>query len=242
MKKLRICFLLVAALFIAGCVSPIPLEKQLAEPSYKSNEKILIAVIDLRERIDHATVTTKKNDTQLNLDTVGEAENESYVRDGSFLGVAHGAYGIPMDISIAEYALQKEDRDKSLSELLQNRIVKGLKKAEWNVEPVDISEVSIDEANKLMNQYGAKKLVALVIHEWYVSLNLNWVSAFNFDADTETYVFDIEQGKLLSKRIKERNIVPETYDSAYPNLMFQAYKEQLDQILNDDDLKKIFIN
>ena len=37
---------------------------------------------------------------------------------------------------------------------------------------------------------------------WYFSINLNWVTAFNFDTDATIYVYEIADGKTLEKEIK----------------------------------------
>jgi hypothetical protein len=64
------------------------------------------------------------------------------------------------------------------------------------------------------------------------------VTAFNIDADTETRVFDLENGKLLQEKIKERNVVQEPCDDSAQNLIFHAHKNQPEQMYTDENLKR----
>jgi hypothetical protein len=229
-------------LLLSACVSPIPLDKQIAQVEYGTDEKILVAVLDRRRHLLDAETEERKEEKEEEDEpgVLDDMQETAYKRGPGFLGVAHGAFGIPADWSISMIAPQKEDRDKTLAELLRDRIVKGLKSNGWNVVPVDMRKVDEQEAGRLMAAEKADKLLLLVVNKWYFSINLNWVTAFNFDSDTDTHVFDSRRGEIYRKNLSERNVVDEKYDDSPANMIFQAYKEQLDQIFNDPELKTIF--
>lgn len=76
-----------------------------------------------------------------------------------------------------------------------------------------------------------------MLNEWYFSVNLNWVSAFNFDTNTDILVYSLEEGKLLAKNIAERDVVDEQANESPQNNILRAYKAQLDQIVNDEEVR-----
>ena len=84
--KIKFFITIVFTVILSGCVSTIPLSEQLPSPSYMPENKILLSVIDNREKIKS-----------------GKPEN--------FVGVVHGAFGVPFDWHV-NLALSNETEDK----------------------------------------------------------------------------------------------------------------------------------
>ena len=81
----------------------------------------------------------------------------------------------------------------------------------------------------------------LNLNEWYFSINLGWVSSFNFDTDTLIQVYEIRNGKVLEKSIAGRNVIEEKSDESPQNNILRAYKAQLLEILNDPEIKNAIL-
>lgn len=211
----KIILIILSSLYLTGCVSPIKFEQQIPTANYVEKEKVLISVVDERKK-----VKAGKNKT--------------------FIGVAHSSFGIPVDWHVNNVlATEKEDKGKNLSDWLEHRITSGLNQNGWNTEKVDLdNHEDANAVNELLKESDAVKLIKLTLYEWYFSINLNWVSAFNFDTDTAIEVFEVDEGQLLSKRITERDVVEESAKESPQNNVLRAYREQLKQILNDPELKK----
>ncbi|SHF86440.1 hypothetical protein SAMN04487965_2794 [Microbulbifer donghaiensis] len=208
--------LLAMAMLVTACVSPVSLQEQSAAPEYQVKESVLISVIDQRQRVKEG-------------------------KDKTFVGKAHASFGIPVDWHVKQVlATEPGDKEKDLAQFLQSRLVHGLNSSGWNATAVDLAEVPQEDAVKqLMEQNNANKMISLVLNEWYFSLNLNWVSAFNFDTDTNILVYDLQNGKLLAKNIKERDVVDEQASQSPQNNVLLAYKAQLDQIVNDSEVRQV---
>ena len=55
----------------------------------------------------------------------------------------------------------------------------------------------------------AEALLTLLLNEWYFSINLNVVSAFNFDTNTDITVRRLGVGEVLSKNMTGRDVIDE---------------------------------
>jgi hypothetical protein len=212
LKKIAI---LALSLLATACVSPIPLKEQSAAPEYQVKEPVLISVIDQRQQVKD-----------------GKPEND--------VGKAHASFGIPVDWHVNQIlATEPGDKEKSLAQFLQSRLVNGLNESGWNATGVELKEIPQDDAiTQLMVEHNAKKMINLTLNDWYFSINLNWVSSFNFDTDTNILVYDLENGQLLAKNIKERDVVDEKASESPQNNVLRAYKAQLDQIINDPEVRQ----
>ncbi|GAB2874553.1 hypothetical protein ACCI51_05805 [Microbulbifer echini] len=212
LKKIALLTLVIT---VTACVSPTSLEEQSVAPNYQTKESVLISVIDQRQRV----LQGKKK---------------------TFVGKAHVSFGIPVDWHVKQVlATEPGDKEKNLGQFLQSRLVHGLNTSGWNAIEVDLDESPEEETiRRLMKENNAGKMISLVLNEWYFSVNLNWVSAFNFDTDTNVLVYDLEEGQLLTKNIKERDVIEEKASQSPQNNVLLAYKAQLDQIVNDEEVRK----
>ena len=99
----------------------------------------------------------------------------------------------------------------------------GLNKDGWDSRAADIfCHPALDEAESRLVEEDASWLIALVLNEWYFSINLNWVTAFNFDTDADLHVFRIGGGKVLSKSFIERDDIEEKGDESPQNNILGA--------------------
>ncbi|WP_305405646.1 hypothetical protein [Photobacterium leiognathi] len=214
MIKMKYFFLLLVAFFITGCVSSIPLHEQAPDTNYNVTKKVLISVNDQRERVKE-----------------GKPED--------FIGVAHATFGIPVDWHVSQVlATEEGDKEKTLADFLEHRILHGLQKQGWNVEAVKVTSGASDsEIMTLLADNQADKLIQLNINEWYFSINLNWVSAFNFDTDTLVKIYEVNDGQILEKQIAGRDVIEEKGDESPQNNVLRAYREQLVEIFSDPEVK-----
>lgn len=205
-----VCFVIIAS----GCVSPIPLKEQVPSVSYKTNDKVIVAVIDNRKRV-----------------IAGKSK--------TYIGKAHGSFGIPFDWNIGVISTEAGDKNRTLAEFLEYRIVAGLQNDGWNVKSGALSsKPTEEEAIAVLKRHNVTKLVLLDLKEWYFSINLNWVSAFNFDTDSAVSVYEIENGQIEEKTIAGRDVIDETSSESPQNNILRAYRDQLSEILNDDAVKQ----
>ncbi|WP_230625704.1 hypothetical protein [Photobacterium leiognathi] len=135
-------------------------------------------------------------------------------------------------------ATEEGDKEKTLADFLEHRILHGLQKQGWNVEAVKVTSGASDsEIMTLLADNQADKLIQLNINEWYFSINLNWVSAFNFDTDTLVKIYEVNDGQILEKQIAGRDVIEEKGDESPQNNVLRAYREQLVEIFSDPEVK-----
>ena len=200
---------LLAALSSTACVSHAPLEQQVPHVAYQAAGPVVVSVNDQRHWLQEG-------------------------KDGTFIGRAHGSFGIPVDLAVYPYYGQdKKNKQQTLASALEERIVLGLSSDGWAASappaPAPLTAELIRET--LANSEGARLLV-LTLREWFVSLNLNWVTAFNFDWDVEIKVFAAD-GSSVKHAAKGRDVVDVAYNESYPNHIRFAYRERLARLLEE---------
>jgi hypothetical protein len=215
MHKGALAFVLLATIFMSGCVAHIPFAQQLPPIDHSGLGMLAVSVVDDRERV-------KK----------GKPRN--------FVGVAHGIFGIPSDLNIKS-ALAVEDGDKArdLAQYLQYRIMQGFKARGWNAVELDLKTVPGDEQTRaLLAGVGANQLLLLQLREWFFRLNLSWATAFNFDTDRTVFIYGAHTGKVLEKKFAGRDVVDQEWTESPQNHILMAYRDQLAEILNDPEVKQ----
>lgn len=215
-SALKLCGVLFAVALTTGCVSSIPFDQQLPQPAYQNDDSVLITVIDNRTRVQEG-------------------------KPREFIGVAHGSFGIPFDWSVPQVlAVADGDKERDLAEFLEHRLSNGLQQKGWQAQTVKMDHLpTAAEAEAALKQANAKTLLALELKEWYFSINLNWVSDFNFDTDTNIRVYQIDNGEVLSKNITERDVVVQKASDSPQNNILIAYREQLRQIIDDPQVRGV---
>ena len=204
----------IIILMSAGCVTHIPLAEQLPPVGYASFNPIVVSVVDERDRVKKGKPKT-------------------------FIGVMHGAFGIPFDVNIKSVAVEEGDIDRDLAAFLGYRLVRGLEQNGWKVIELPLSSVpSQEEALLSLTEKGAESLLLLKLKEWYFSINLNWVTAFNFDSDTDVTIYSAGSGKVLEKNIVARDVIDAQASQSYQNHILMAYRDRLAKILADPEVRK----
>lgn len=210
----RLIALCILVLVLGGCVAHIPLAEQVPVVNYSSPKPIMVSVIDERDRVKNGKAKT-------------------------FIGVAHGSFGIPHDWHIRPViSVEDGDKERDLATFLSYRLARGLEQNGWKVAELPMSSVlSQDEALRRLAEKDATLLLQLTLKEWYFSINLNWVTAFNFDSDTEVTVYRLGDGKVLEKRIAARDVIDAKASQSYQNHILMAYRDRLAKILADPEVQ-----
>lgn len=206
--------LFLMAVFLTGCVTPVPLEKEVPTLTYKATDPILVSVLDER-------------------DVLKEGKPATYI------GRAQGMFGIPSDMhAYPWFVSDKNKKEQSLAQALEERIVVGLSNEGWRLASARITtRPTKDEAAKLLKSNGAQHLILLSITHWFTSINLNWVSAFNFEWG---YMLDILDTKgIVLDSITDRgvDVVDEQATQSYQNMIKMAFRERLIKILERPELQ-----
>lgn len=213
--KTKIWLVVCSVMTLSGCVSPISLDEQSPNPNVVHDDKVVISVLDNRVRVK---------------------EEE---KDNDFVGVAHGAFGIPVDWNVdLVLATEEGDDDKSLAQFLEHRLTTGFQESGWDAVEAGVEDaISPEKAMSLLEEKQADKLLIIDLTEWYFSINLNWVTAFNFDTDSFVSVYAVEDGKLVEKQFKGRDVIEESADESPQNNILRAYRDQLIEIVTDPEIQ-----
>lgn len=215
----RLGGLLFCGLHLGGCVTPVPVSDQGISPSYVAGSSVLVSVID--ERVE--------------------------VREGkppNFIGRMHLTFGIPADMSVYPIVTEdKANKDQSLAAALEERIVSGFRARGWTAAgAASVSRPGSDQLAEFIHGKGAGRLLLVTLDRWFVSVNTNWVTAFNFDWGVRVEVFDGHGGQLADVRSSGRDVVDAEYNQSYGNHIRLAYKDRLTKILEDPRVRDVLVD
>ena len=202
------------SVMLSGCVTPIALDKESPDVTYKVIRPIAVSVVDDRE----------------------------WLREGkppTFIGRAHGVFGIPSDMETYPWLISdKAKKGQALAQALADRIAVGLNDEGWKVTSVE-SEATPDEATvtALLSARGSERLVVLTLTQWFISVNLNWVGAFNFDWGYRLAVYDERGKRLLGVDDQGRDVVDMQASESPQNMIKMAFRARLIKILERPDLQ-----
>jgi hypothetical protein len=101
----------------------------------------------------------------------------------TFIGRAHVTFGIPADMQVCPWSVaDKAKKDQTLAQELQECIVVALNDEGWQLSGVDFTKApSKADAVSLLAARSGQLLLVLSLTKWFVSMNLNWVTASKFD-------------------------------------------------------------
>ena len=217
-RRLRVAFpaviLLLAAVLLSGCVTPIPLEKEAPDLSYKAATAVVVSVVDERDVLAQGKPPT-------------------------FIGRAHSLFGIPADMQVYPWFVSDKTRkDQTLAQALEERIVVGLSDEGWQVTGAgSTARLAPDAVVAMLASRGAPRMVILSITQWFASINLNWVTAFNFDWGYRLEVLDA-QGRVVASVVDSgRDVVDEKADQSPQNMLKLAFRDRLIKILERPELQ-----
>ncbi|MEH6582035.1 MAG: hypothetical protein V7754_08870 [Halioglobus sp.] len=206
---------------LAGCVTSIALQEQVPDVGYVPEGIIAIAVVDDRKRVKDGKPPTY----------VGKLWS-------SWMFIS-----TDIDMHVDRiFTTEAGDKDRTLAEVLQNRIVIGLQRDGWGAIPMDRSaRPDMSDIQNLLSDAGAKVLVTLVLNEWDFSQKKDYWGwgglTYYFDTDVEVYVQAGGLGKLTHRRIAEREVIEPEADQSLQNELLKVYRNQLVQIFDDPEIR-----
>jgi hypothetical protein len=205
---------LLAAAMLGGCVTPIPLEEEAPDISYVVSTPIVLAVADHRESVAQGKPAT-------------------------FIGRAHSAFGIPVDMQVYPWFVSdKARKDQTLAQALEERIIVGLNDEGWQLATADIDATPTPEqARAILAQRGAQRMMVLSITQWFASINLNWVTAFNFDWGYRVEVLDAQGATVANFADSGRDVVDEQANQSPQNMLKIAFRDRVIRILEHPELQ-----
>jgi len=208
--------ILLAVILLTGCVTPIPLAQEAPDLSYKATRPMVVAVIDERDYLAQGKPPT-------------------------YIGRVHGLFGIPGDMQTYPWFVSDKSKKKqTLAQALEERIVVGLNDEGWQLVTAGYTtRPTKDETVTLLATHNVQRLLILSITQWFASINLNWVTAFNFDWG---YRFDVldEQGIVVASIADfGRDVVDEEAKQSPQNTIKMAFRERLIKIFEQPEVKTI---
>jgi len=205
---------LAAGMMLTGCVTPIPMAQEAPDLNYKVTGPVVVSVVDQRDLLAEGKPPT-------------------------FIGVAHTVFGIPTDMQAYPWFVSDEARkDQTLAQALEERIVVGLNDEGWQLTGAAVTKPPTkDEAVSLLAARSAERLLVLSLTKWYVSINLNWVTAFNFDWGYKLEVYDPQGNAVASVVDAGRDVVDMKGDDSAQNQIKMAYRDRLIKILERPEVR-----
>lgn len=212
--RISIITAVLCALILSGCVTPIPLSEETPDVSYKSTLPMVISVIDDRE----------------------------YLKEGkepTYIGRGHGLYGIPFDMQTWGWFISDKTKKKQpLAEALEERIVEGLNDEGWQLVPAGITKrPSKEESISLIAANHAERLLILTLTNWWVNVNVNWVSDFDFEWGYIVELLNPGGNVVVNTSDSGTDVIDEKASESHQNMIKMAFRERLIQILEQPELK-----
>jgi hypothetical protein len=188
------------------------MEEQTPDLAYLDTDRLVISVVDERWRLDHGKSTEE-------------------------LGVARGAFGIPTGLKTYPWLVDKEHKGQLLAEALGERIVFGLNDEGWDTHLATFtSKPTEKEISAVLEEKEASNFLVMVLKDWWVDINTNWVSAFKFDWDVLIDIYDVDGQLVGSYQGSGRDIVDESATDSWPNMFRRAYRARLISILEQPEI------
>jgi len=211
---LPITVLMAGGMLLAGCVTPIPMAQEAPDLNYKVTRPVVVAVIDERGVLAEGKPPT-------------------------FIGRAHGTFGIPTDMETYPWFVSdKAKKGQTLAQALEERIVIGLNDEGWQLTGANFNKPPTrEEAVAILAARNAQRLLLLSVTDWFVSINLNWVTAFNFDWGYKLEVLDSQGNTVTSISDSGRDVVDAKASESPQNQIKMAYRDRLIKILERPDVR-----
>lgn len=213
----RAIFVAAAAMLVTACVTPRAMELQNPTVSYKSSSKVLVGVVEARERVKAG-------------------------KPAAFVGFIR-MYGAPADLTTDILTLAEKGKAKSASLYLSERVAAGLKAAGTDVVVVKADrEVSDAEVDAILTANGGGVLLTIINRDYHVDINSNWVGKFQFNTDFEVIIQKAGKGTVLRKRFEEKAAIQGRGEDSWANQVADATKAKLEQILTDPEVQAALAN
>ena len=202
------------AMLLAACVAPIPIKDQAPKVSYSASEKVAVAVVDSRPILKAET------------------------KPATYIGRAHGVFGIPTDMHVYPWVALKEEKGFTLAQELEQRIADALQGSGANVVRVETgAHVDAASAKRAALGLDADRILLITLDEWSVDVNLNWVGSFDFDWGYTVEVFDRAGAPVTTFKDSGQDVVEEHASDSPRNMITVAYRERLEKLLERPELR-----
>ena len=135
-------------------------------------------------------------------------------------------------------AHEEEKKNQTLAQALEERIVFGLEDEGWDV--VGGAFASRPSEQKMLGRLrteAAETLLIVTLKEWYVSINVSWITAFNLDWNVTVDTFDRDARTLGSTSVSGRDTIDEDASDSYNNMIRRAYRDRLARILEEAEVR-----
>jgi len=162
-----------------------------------------------------------------------------YGLESDVIGKAHGVFGIPSSMKTYPwFESDKTKKDITLARALEDRIVFGLNDDGWNAVAADYSQLPSQESIRNdVQKVNAEHLILLILNDWFVRINLNWVSAFNFDWDVTLKIYDSHANLLMHQSTSGRDVVDEKASESPANHIRQAFRDRVEEIIDTREVR-----
>jgi hypothetical protein len=213
--RLRFAPLLLTVV-LGGCVTPIAVRDQAIAPTYASAGTLLVAVVDERDSVLNGA------------------------KPPTYIGRVHVSFGIPVDMKVYPWVIENSaKKNQTLAQALEERIVVGMQERGWKVISADLNSApSAEQVPQLLRERSADRLLVLRVTEWFVSVNLNWVGAFDFDWGVAVTVSGSSPNPLLSFKDAGKDVVELEAKQSPANSVRLAYRARLTKIFERPDLQE----
>jgi len=202
------------ALSLAACVAAIPIKDQAPKVSYVLNEKIALALIDMRPELK----VDKKPPT--------------------YLGHAHVSFGIPVDMQVYPTVALKDEKNFTLAQELEQRIAEGLQASGATVLRIPAeAHVDMAAAQLAAQGLGADRLMLISLDAWYVDINMNWVGSFDFDWGYTVKICDGAGAQISTIKDSGQDVVKEKASDSPRNMITAAYRAREEKLLERADVR-----
>lgn len=202
------------ALVLSACVAPIPIKDQAPKVGYHSSSKVTVAVIDAR--------------------TVLKEEKKS----PTYIGRAHGVFGIPTDMHVYPWVALKDEKQFTLAQELDQRIVDGLQASGATVVPIGPgANADATSARQAAQALGVDRLLLVTLETWEVNVNLNWVGSFDFDWGYTVEIDDRTGAQIAVFKDSGHDEIKESASDSPRNMITVAWRDRLEKLLDRPEVR-----
>jgi hypothetical protein len=202
------------ATLLAACVAPIPIKDQAPKVAYSASAKVAVVVIDSRPSV--------------------KAEG----KPATYIGHAHGVFGIPVDMQVYPWVALKEEKNFTLAQELEQRLADALQAIGANVVRVEAgARVDADSARRAAQGQGADRILMITLDQWYVDINLNWVGSFDFDWGYTVEIADKAGVQVAMFKDSGKDVVELHGSDSARNQITAAYRARLEKLLDRPEVR-----
>ncbi|HWX28834.1 MAG TPA: hypothetical protein VNZ53_15520 [Steroidobacteraceae bacterium] len=199
---------------LTGCVAPIPIKDQAPKASYPATGRVALAIIDSRPSLRE----DKKPPT--------------------YIGRAHGVFGIPQDMQVYPWVALKEEKSLTLAQELEQRMADALQAMGATAVRLDAgAHQDADSAVRAAQAVAADRLLLITLDEWSVNVNLNWVGSFDFDWGYTVEVCDRAGTQLAKFKDSGQDVVKEQASDSPRNMITAAFRTRLEKLLERPEVR-----